>query len=66
MVEMAVQQLAAASPKVMGQRPELKFVNEQGDADRPDEIRTRQKALQQLAVARSRPIIDRRHPALFF
>lgn len=40
MVEMAVQQLAAASPKVMGQRPELKFVNEQGDADRPDEIRT--------------------------
>lgn len=29
-VDMAMQQLAAAPPKVMGQRPELKFVNEQG------------------------------------
>lgn len=36
MVEMAMQQLAAASPKVMGQRPELKFVNEQGETGRPD------------------------------
>lgn len=30
MVEMAMQQLAAATPKAMSQRPELKFVNEQG------------------------------------
>lgn len=28
---MAMQQLAAASPRAMGQRPELKFVNEQGE-----------------------------------
>lgn len=41
MVEMAMQQLAAASPKVMSQRPELKFVNEQGETDRQRQGPTR-------------------------
>ena len=31
MLDMVMQQLAAASPKMMGQRPELKFVSEQGE-----------------------------------
>lgn len=30
MVEMVMQQLAAAPPRAMGQMPELKFVNEAG------------------------------------